>query len=145
MRRALPLLIALSVSFACASTVRPTNPPNSLIDVLRQGKDVPHEAYVELVRGAVESAGWVVERDEVERTGGRISHTTMWTYRERDDTRVDVRLDVRDGMYQLIVTASHGLPKEDQDWVLKLNDSILAALGIDYAESSDALNVDWSP
>ncbi|MEM7155220.1 MAG: hypothetical protein AAF799_20395 [Myxococcota bacterium] len=143
------LLISFVVSTlaapGCARSVRPIQPPSGLTDVLRQGKAVPHEAFVELVREGIESATWVIERDEVERTGGRISHTTMWIHRVRDETRVDVRVDVRDGMYGLIITASKGLPRNDADWVVLLDESIRDALGIDYSESGDAMAVDWSP
>lgn len=138
-------LVSTVSASGCARSVRPIQPASALTDVLRHGKAVPHEASVELVREGIESAGWVIERDEVERTGGRISHTTMWVHRVRDETRVDVRVDVRDGMYGLIITASKGLPRNDADWVVLLDESIRDALGIDYSESGDANAVDWSP
>ena len=149
MSRLVPLLALCTCLClpACARSVRPILPPSAQVDVLRRGAEVPLETYIDLVRRAVTDAGWTIDRSEDERTGGRISHTTLWVSRVREDpaTTVKVRLDVRDGMYQIITTASEGLPREDADWVLVLDETIRGALGIDYSGSGDAEGVGWSP
>lgn len=74
---------------------------------------------------------WVVEREEDERAGGRVAHTTIWIARVAGDSRVTVRLDFRDGLYGLVITSSQGLPLEDQDCVLRLNEDLRAAIGLE--------------
>ena len=127
---ALPALFALNLA-ACAGSVRPLDPPTMLVDVLKMGAEVPLEDYIDQARqGITESGEWTIDREEDERTGGRVSHTTVWVVRSTEDSRVDVRLDFRDGMYGIVITGSTGLSNEDQDCVVRLDQAIHAAIGL---------------
>ena len=134
-RLALPsacLLLAVSLSTACASSVSPIQPRTGLVDVLKLGAEVPLEDYAEQARAAITESGWTIEKEEDERTGGRVSHTTLWIHRISGESRVDVRLDLRDGMYGIVITASQGLPADEQECVLELDEAIHRAIGLEY-------------
>lgn len=126
------LLLTLSLAPACASSVRPIQPRSGLVDVLKMGAEIPLEDYADQARAAISESGWTVEKEEDERTGGRVSHTTLWIHRISGESRVDVRLDLRDGMYGIVITASQGLPADEQECVLELDEAIHRAIGLEY-------------
>lgn len=122
-------VLALSFTPACATTSRPIS-PRSPVDVLKLGAELPHEDIVGPVRRVIGEQGWTVETEEETRTGGRVSSTMFKLVKTEGDIKINVRLDVFDGMYTIILTGSQGFPRGHDEWVIDLDFAIQDALGI---------------
>ncbi len=130
--RATVLALTALLQVACARSVTPTQPPVNLTDVLHRGAAIPLADYINNARQGIKANGeWAITREEDERTGGSVSHTTIWVERVTAESRVNVRLDFRDGLYGLVITGSQGLPLAEQDCVLRLNENLRAAIGLE--------------